>query len=221
MRESPMTPHESSNTFVLRENGEWLRYVLWGSALGMGFLAVSTINAPVRDLGKIIGGIMGILLFTFSGFVMQTRRVAFDPIRREVVIANRGFKHTTCERLSFNEIKKILVVTTFDMIENLRGTDVMRERWLIALALEERSVPITKNLYVTKEQALRDAEKIQRLLNVDISDIAEDSIAHLAQTGKKVEAVTQGSRRLGMTTTQAKDFVDEHSSPTSRSRPTR
>ena len=85
----------------------------------------------------------------------------------------------------------------------------MRERWAIALVLEERSVPVTENLYITKERALRDAKRIQQLLNVEISDAVDESIASLAQNGRKIEAVTLASRSLGMTTTQAKDFVDK------------
>lgn len=46
----------------------------------------------------------------------------------------------------------------------------------------------------------------------------EDSIAHLAQNGREVEAVTLASHALGMSAAQAKDFVAENASPTSYSR---
>lgn len=211
-----MTPHQNE-TFVLRESGEWFRYVLWGAAVGMGVLTVSAVNSPVREVGKIVGGAMGVLLFGFSGFVLQVRRIVIDPLRREVIMTSKGFRETTTERLRFDEIKKILVLTTFDSVENLRGVNVMRERWSLAFVLDERSVPITKNLYLTKQRALRDAKKMQLLLGVEITDTVQESIAHLAQAGRKIEAVTLASRALGMTTAQAKGFVEGNASPTSRS----
>jgi hypothetical protein len=205
-----MATYRGEQTLVLRENGKWLRYVFWGGALGMCFLVVSAIDSPVPDVGKIIGSAMGILFFGFSGCVLQTRRIVVDPSRREITIASEGFRQATTERLRFDEIKRILVLTTFDSVENLRGVSIMRERWSIAFVLKERSVPVTKNLYITKEQALRDAQKIQRLLDVEISDTVEESIAHLAQNGKRVEAMTLASRALGQTTAQAKEFVERN-----------
>lgn len=206
---------------TLRENSEWLRYVLWGAAIGMGFLVVLTVNSPVRDVGRIVASAMGVLLFGFSGFVLQTRCIVIDPLRRQVIITSKGFRQTTTECLRFDEIKNILVFITFDSIENVQGVSVMCERWSIALVLKERSVPVTKNLYITKEQALCDARRMQQLLDVEITDTVEESIAHLAQSGKKVEAVTLASRALGMTTAQAKNFVEGNISPTLRSSGTR
>ena len=87
-----MTTHKGDQTLVLRENGEWLRYVLWG-----------------------------VLLFGFSGFVLQSRRIAIDPFRREAIMTSKGFRNTKTERLKFDEIRKILVLTTFDSVENPRG----------------------------------------------------------------------------------------------------
>lgn len=211
-----MMPHQN-RTFVLRENSEWLRYVFWGGAIGMGFLVVSAINSPVRDVVKIIGSAMGVLLLGFSGFVLQVRHIVIDSLRREVIMTSKGFRRTTTERLGFDEIKKILVLMTFDSVENLRGVNVMRERWSLAFVLNERSVPVTNNLCPTKQEALRDAQKMQQLLGVEIIDTVEESIAHLAQNGRKVEAVVLAARALGMTTAQAKDFVDGNASLASRS----
>lgn len=81
----------------------------------------------------------------------------------------------------------------------------MRERWAIGCVLDGRSVPVTKNLYLTKESAMRDARKMQALLAVDITDDVDDSIAHLTRSGNKIEAVTLASRARGVTITQAKD----------------
>lgn len=211
-----MAMDKNGPALVLRENGEWLRYVFWGAAVGMGLLAVHAIGSPVRDFGKIIGSALGILLFGFSGCVLQIRRIAIDPLRREVIITSKGFRQTHTERLRFAEIRKILLFRTFDSVENLRGVNVMRERWSLALVLEVRNVPINKNLYITKEHALRDAKKMQRLLGVEVIDSVAEGIAHLAQAGRKVEAMTLASRALGMTTTQAKEHVEGNASPTAQ-----
>ncbi len=210
-----MAAPRSGQAFVMRENAVWLRYALWGIAIGLGFLVVSAINSPVRDVGKIIGGTVGVLLFGFSGFVLQVRRIVIDPVRREVIITSKEFRKTTTERLRFDEIGKISVLMTFDGIENSRGVNVLRERWSLAFVLNERSVTVTRNLYLTQQHALRDAQKMQQLLGVEIADNVRESIAHLVRVGRKVEAVTLASRALGMTTTQARDFIEENLGPTS------
>jgi hypothetical protein len=212
-----MTTPRTDQALVLRENSEWLRYVLWGAAIGMCFLVVSAINSPVRDVGKIIASALGVLLLGFSGFALRNRRIVVDPSSREVALVSKGCWQTTTERLGFDEIKRILVLMTFDSVENLRGASELRERWSIAFVLNERSVPVTKNLYLTKEQALRDAKNIQRLLDVELSDTVEEGIAHLAQNGKTIEAATLACRALGMTTAQAKEFVEGNAGLTSQS----
>jgi hypothetical protein len=134
---------------------------------------VNAVNAPVREVGKIIGIAAGILLTGFSGFVLQTRTIVIDPLRREVVLMCKGVRQTTTERLGFDEIKKLLVLTTFERMDD---SNVTRERWAIAFVLDGRSVRATKNLYVTKEGALRDARKMQALLAVDITDERGETI---------------------------------------------
>ncbi|MBI4938437.1 MAG: hypothetical protein HY846_09545 [Nitrosomonadales bacterium] len=213
-----MTALRNGQALILRENGEWLRYALWGAAIGMGLLAASAVNSPDRDVGKIFGSAVGILFFGFCGFVLKSRRIVFDHASQEISITSKGLLQTNTERFGFEEVGKILVLTTFDSIEDLNGTSRQRERWAIALALEERHIPITRNLYITKEQALRDARKIQQLLNIEVSDAVEDSITHLAQNGRKVEAVTLASRALGMSAAQALDFVEGDSSSTTHTR---
>jgi hypothetical protein len=64
---------------TLRENSEWLRYVLWACAIGLCFLAASFISAPVHDFGKIIGSVMGVFLFGFSGFVFKHTKQQLTP----------------------------------------------------------------------------------------------------------------------------------------------
>ena len=205
---------------TLRENSEWLRYVLWACAIGLCFLTVNFINAPILDFGKIIGSVMGVFLFGLSGFVFQTHKTRIDPLRREITITSKGFQKSTCEIVEFDNIDHIILITTFDYDEDLMPANRWQERWSLALACKGRSVPITHNLYVSKEQARRDAKKIQQLLNVEISDTVEESIASLAQNGRKIEAVTLASRSLGMTTTQAKVFVENNAGLTSWSRGT-
>lgn len=62
-----MTARRNGQALVLRENGEWLRYVLWGAAIGMGFLAASAISSPDRDVGRIFGSVMVVLFFGSCG----------------------------------------------------------------------------------------------------------------------------------------------------------
>ena len=86
-----MTKHGDDQAFILQENSGWLRYVLWGCAIGFCVLAVSVINAPVRDVGKVIGSVMGVLLFGFSGYVIRTRHITVDPLSQKSRLRARVF----------------------------------------------------------------------------------------------------------------------------------
>lgn len=205
---------------TLRENSDWLRYVFWACALGLCFLTVALIKAPVIEFGKILGSVFGVLLFGVSGFVFQTHETKIDPLRREITIASHGFRKSTSEIVEFDSVDRIILITTFEYNEDLMPANRWQERWSLALACRERIVPIIHKLYVSKEQAMRDAKKIQKILDVSISDTVEESIASLAQSGRKIEAVALATRSLGMTTTQAKDFVDKNTGLTARSRGT-
>lgn len=204
-----MKVHSRSKTLVLRENAEWLRGVFWLSALGMGTLLASFFSAAERDMGKIIGSALGVLLFGFSGFVLQTRRIVIDPLRRETIIESKRFRGTTTTRLRFDDIEKILLVTTFENVEDARGANVMRKRWAIAFLLADRSVPVTKNPYPTKAAAVLDAVRYRfdQLDRHQLPDLFR--IAHLAQNGQKAAALTLACRALHMTTAQAKALVEQ------------
>jgi hypothetical protein len=102
----------------------------------------------------------------------------------------------------------MLVLKTFDSTENVRGLEVLRDRWYIALALEGRITAVNRNLYVTKEQARCDAERIRQFLGVKLSDGSEEGVYHLVQSGRKIEAITLACRELGMSAGQARDFVE-------------
>lgn len=208
--------HKHQPIWILKEHGEWLRYVLWACAAAMALLTADTFAASAHDPGKIFAGAMGVLLFGFSGCALKTRRIGIDPLNRSVLIVTRGYRRSAVERIGIDAIQRILVLTTFDTDENLRGAPVMRERWLIALALRERTVAVTRNLYVRKEQALRDAARLQRRLGTDIVDSVEDSIGYLAQQSRTVEAITLAMRALAMTTEQAKNFVGQYTGRAAR-----
>jgi hypothetical protein len=75
--------------------------------------------------------------------------------------------------------------------------------------LKDRTVPVTVNPYPSKEQALREAKRIQQLIHVDISDNLDEGLAHLAHTGKAIDAVVAARQHLGMTLGEAKDRIDQ------------
>jgi hypothetical protein len=154
----------SDQPLILKENSEWLRYVLWGGAIGMCFIAASTIASPEREAGKIVGAALGVLLLGFAGCVMQTRRAVIDPARREVTLVTKGLRRQSVERLAFADIRRIRLLATSE-----RDEGVDRSRWAIVLVLDQRSVQLTRNLYLTRDQAMRDAAAIQQRLGVEIS----------------------------------------------------
>ena len=199
--------HRNEN-LIWHENPVWLRYMLWAAAIGMLVLAVGAFNAPARDIEKIIESTLGVVLLGFCGFVLPSRTIVVDPTHRIVTIASRRFRRESTERMRFEDIRKVLVLATFESVENVRGAEVLRERWYIAFALAGRTVPVNRNLYVTKEGALRDAKQIQQLLRVELCESAEESIAYLAQNGRKFEARTLASRALGLSMVQAEELVN-------------
>jgi hypothetical protein len=203
-----MRENKVDRAFTLRENREWLRYVFWGGAIGMGFLLANATRVTPHDLGKIIGSAAGVLLLSFSGFVFQTQRVVIDPLTRRIAITTKGFNKTNIDYIGFNEVQKLLLVVTIDNSEGANSKDGRSDRWSIALVLKQRSVPINKNEYTTKEKALEDANRIKQLLNVEMTDDPEQSIEYLAQQGRKIEAIALAKRVYNITLTQAKELVE-------------
>lgn len=92
-----MTTDKVYPIWILRENGEWLRYAFWTGAVAIALLTMTALDASVPDPGRIVGGAMGVLLFAFSGFALNTRRIGVEPLSREVIIATKGFTRTTIE----------------------------------------------------------------------------------------------------------------------------
>jgi len=192
---------------ILRENSEWLRYVLWGCAIGCCFLVAGAVRAPETDAGKMIGAVMGVLLFGFSGFVFKTRKIEIDPVRSRITITRRGFRDAAREVIEFSEVERIVLVKTFYYDEELASANRWHERWNVVLQCTDRVVPVTQNPAVRKEDASRTAGNIQRILGVGISDSDEESIRALVRTGRKADAITVAVRSLGMTTTEAREYV--------------
>ncbi len=202
-----------NNVLILRENSAWLRYVFFAATIGMLILAANTFNAPEHDVEKIILSLSGALLLGFCGFALPVRRIVIDPLCRTVAIGDQRIGKASSESIGFDEIKRVLVLTTSESVENLQGAEVQRQRRCIALSLDRRTVQLNRNLYVRKSQALREATRIQQVLGVDLVDSAEESIAALAQGGRRVEAVVLATRVSGKSTGEAKAFADDHASP--------
>ena len=95
---------------------------------------------------------------------MQTHQTIIDPSRREITITSKGFKKSKSEIVKYEDVDRIILIATFDYDEDLMPANRWQERWSLALACKERSVPITHNLYISKEQAMRDARKIRKFL---------------------------------------------------------
>ncbi len=123
-----MMIHIRNKTLVLRTNAERLRGVFWISALGMGMLLMRLSRTAERDIGKIIGGAMGILLFGFSGFVLQTRHIVIDILRRDAMLVSKRVRGTTTTRFRLENIVKIFLVTIFGSVEDGRRANFMRKR---------------------------------------------------------------------------------------------
>ena len=132
-----MTAHKGSEAVILRENSEWLRYVFWASATGLGILAIQAINADDRDFGKIIGSSLSVLLLGFSGFVFKTRLVAANPTRREITITSKNYRNSTTETISFDEIKQILLVMTLTYDSELTPSNRWQEGWTLVLMCQD------------------------------------------------------------------------------------
>lgn len=197
-------PQRSSQPLVFRDNSEWLRWVLLAGAVGMCVLVVNGVMGDERDTGKIIGGTLGALLLGFSGYVLQVRHVVLDPVRRDITITSKQLRGTATETIRFDEITKLLLVLAYDQ----NGDDNrQRERWSIVFVLDDRSLPVNSNPYLSKDQAMADAKRIQQMLKVEISDDVEDGIAYLARQGRTIDAVVTTAQTQGMTLTQAKQYV--------------
>ena len=202
-------PSSSLKPLIFRDNNEWLRYVLLAGAGGLGVFVFNSLTGAERDVGKIIGGTLGALLLAFSGYVLQVRRLVVDPARREISVTSKGLTKTVTDQFGFDETLKLLVQLTYDRDEDLSPANRQRPCWSILFLLKDRSIPVTVSPYVSKEQAMRDARHIQKLVRVEISDNLGEGLTQLAQTGRTIDAVIVARQQLGMTLTQAKDSIDQ------------
>ncbi|MBX3308518.1 MAG: hypothetical protein KF751_20925 [Nitrospira sp.] len=193
---------------TIRENANWLRYVFWCCTFGLALLAIQNVVSSDDDIGKIIGSILGALLFGFSGFVFKTHKVVFDLNRRTIRLTHKGFRHTAQQTILFADVEHIVVVKTFHYDEDLLPANRWQERWYLALQCRNEIVTLTHNPSVRKEEARLLAEKLQLILGVEILDSDQESLATLLKTGRKAEAITLATRSLGMTVTEASQYVD-------------
>jgi len=198
---------------VFRDNSEWLRYVFFAGAAGMGLLVYTTLTGAERDTGKIIGGTLGVLLLGFSGWVLQVRRLVIDPHRLDITVISKGLTSAVVDRFRFDEVTKLLLLRTYESDEELLPANRQRERWSVLFVLKDRTVPLTTNLYLSKEHALREAKRIQPLLKVEISESLGEGLTHLIQTGRTINAAMALRRQQpDMSLTQAKEIVDHATS---------
>lgn len=212
-----MTPPSPLKPLIFRDNSAWLRYVFLGGALGMCVLVAGSLIGTDHDIGKIIGGILGVLLLGFSGYVLQVRQLVINPLRQEVTVTSKGLARTVTDRFTFDEVAKLLLLPTYEHNEELLPTNRRSERWSVVFVLKDRTVPATVNPYPSKEQAMQQATRIQQLVRVDIYTNLDEGLAHLAHTGKTIDAVVAARQHLGMTLGEAKDHIDQ---VTGRRKPT-
>ena len=198
-----------AKALIFRDNSEWLRYLLLAGAVGMCALVFNVLTGAEGDVGKIVGGTLGVFLLAFSGYVLQVRRLVIDPVRLEVSVKSTGLAKAVTDRFRFEEVLKLLVVLTYDRHEEASPASRRGERWSIVFLLKNRSVPVTISPYVSKEQAMRDARRIQELVRVEISDDLEEGLTQLAETAGTIDAVIVARRQLGMTVMQAKDYIEQ------------
>lgn len=202
-------PSPSLKPLIFRNNSEWLRYLLLAGAAGMCVLLFNSLTEADRDVGKIIGGTVGVLLLAFSGCVLQVRHLVVDPARLEISVVSKDLMKTVTDRFRFDEVRKLLVLLTYERDEELSPANRQRERWSILFLLKDRSVPVTVSPYVSKDQAMLDAQLIQELVRAEISDDPQEGLTQLAETGRTIDAVIMARQQLGMTLLQAKEFVDQ------------
>ena len=212
-------PSSSLNPLIFRDNSEWLRYVLLAGAAGMCVLVFNSLTGADRDVGKIIGGTLGVLLLAFSGSVLQVRRLVIDPVRPEISVVSKNLVKTVTDRFGFNDVQKLLVQLTYDHDEEFMPPHRQKPRWSILFMLKDRSVPVTVSPYVSKDQAMREARRIQELVRVEISDNLEEGLTQLAQPGRTIDAVIVARQQLGMTLMQTKEFIDQAADRRPRSTP--
>jgi hypothetical protein len=173
----------------------------------MCFLVVTIINAPNLEYGKLYGSTMGTVLLGLSGFVLKTRRVTADPVKREITMFIKGLRQASIERIKFDEIQNILVFMVPDTYEDSNGRTRPCESWSIALALKARKVTLNQNP-LTQKQASDISNAIQKLVHVkEVSENTEEVIMTLLQNGRKIDAIKLAVSGLGLTLEQAKDFV--------------
>lgn len=192
---------------IIRENREWLRYVFWFGAAGLAWLAFQIAISPDQDAFKMIVSILGVLLFSFCGFVFKTHKVVFDQHQNRIVLTHKGFRSASEQVIPFSDISHIVIVKTFHYDEDLSPANRWQERWHLALGCRDEIVPLTYNPSVRKDEARQLAQEIQSILRVDILDSDQESLNALLKIGWKAQAITLAARSQGITITEASQHV--------------
>lgn len=210
-------PSTLTTPLIFQDNSVWLRYVLLVGAAGMAVFMANGLAEPKTDTGQVVAGALGTLLLGFSGLVLQVRCLVVDPLRREVTVTSKSLIQTATDRFRFEEVMMLLLLRTYEHDEELLPANRQRERWCTLFILRDRTVPVSTNLYASKEHALHEAQQLQPLFNVDTSENPDEGLAHLIQAGKTIDAVIALRRRHpDLTLTRAKDVIDR---PASRCKP--
>lgn len=206
-----MASYRKNEVLILKENSEWLRYFFWGAVLGMCFLAASVIRAPEIDFGRLYGSAAGAALLGFCGFALRVRRVTADPAKRELYIVNKGFRQSSVERILYDEINNVQVLTVPGTYTDSNDRSMPCEDWRVALILKDRKVMVNANPSARK-QVDDIAKLIQKFVQVkEVPGNKDEAIMALLQSGNKIDAIKLAVSGLGLTLEQAKDFVENKS----------
>lgn len=200
--------HDPAAIFELKETSNWLRYVFWIGALAMLYLGAERVTATVVDWGKAIGLAACALLLGFSGFVLEERRIAFDPTTRTVSIRRRGFRRRSVETIGFSEIRRLAIVAVPTTWEDSNGRSRPDTGFSAVLVLDGRNVPINAEPLSGREQAQKLAEEVAARTGSPIAASDGDAIDFLLASGRTVDAVAALARAKNLSLTDAKAEID-------------
>lgn len=191
---------------VFKGVSPWLRYVLWFAALIFAILTFKTTTHSPIEYSKLIISLIGVLLFSVSGFLLVCRHYLFDLTTKSVTITQKRWNKKSVAVFFFSDIQSINPVFTQSNNEDTNGRTRTNNEWAVSLLIKNVTHTLPSLTFDQFDEAQKYTEALIELLQ--LSNKKSDPLDLLIGLGKTIEAIAFVRNSSGASLKEAKEIVD-------------